>query len=187
MDDYITSMPRTAQERKGKIRTFTGMYVNPLSMRPEDIDIRDIAHHLANLCRYTGACPEHYSVGQHSVLVSLYFDTPRMQLAGLLHDGAEAYLNDLASPVKHDPRMSWYRELDHDLTGMVYERFGLSRDLLPLTKPADDKVFNREVQSWWGLATVPRDVVPWQPKFTEETFLRFFSIYSTQLEEGACQ
>lgn len=179
--DYITTMPRTDQERAGKIRTFTGRYVNPLSMRPEDLDIRDIAHHLSNECRYAGACPQFYSVAQHCVLASRYFITPQMKLAGLLHDSAEAYLKDLPSPIKHDPRMAFYRELDHELTQMIFERFGIGKELLAATKTADDAMFKREVDSWWGNAL---DIIPWEPQMACRKFLYCFKAYSAQLEEG---
>lgn len=152
--DYITTMPREAQDRKGMIRTYSGLYVNPLKMRARDIRIADIAHHLSLICRYTGACPKHYSVAQHSLLVSYHLRDEgasyELQLAGLLHDAAEYVLNDIASPVKHDPRMAWYRDLDHELTRMIFCVFGVNPDLLLLTKAADDAVFREEVAAWWG-------------------------------------
>lgn len=66
--------------------------------------IRDIAHHLANLCRYNGATWRHYSVAEHSLLVAtilrLRGESPAVQLAGLLHDAHEAYLGDVSTPIK---------------------------------------------------------------------------------------
>ncbi len=156
MPEYITDVPRWLQEKRGCIGVRpSGLYVNPLHMRARDIRIEDIAHHLSLICRYTGACPYHYSVGQHSILVSEYLRaegaSAELQLAGLLHDSAEYVLNDLASPVKHDPRMKWYRDLDHELTRLVLYVFGVNPDLLLVTKPADDAVFHREVTTWWGV------------------------------------
>lgn len=180
--DYVTTMPRAEQERKGKIRTATGRYVNPLALRPEDICIEDIAHHLANLCRYTGSCPEFYSVAQHSVLVSevLAGGTGRvgaiLELAGLLHDASEAYLNDLASPVKHDPLLNGYRGIEASAERMIFEVFGLDPALLPLTKAADDIVFKRETASWWAADTLKRceRIQPWTPGIARVQFLSRF-------------
>lgn len=177
MNEYILTAAREHQDLNGKIRTFTGKYVNPLDMRKEDIDIRDIAHHLANECRYAGACPEHYSVAQHSVIVSRYGYDPEEKLAGLLHDAAEAYLKDMPSPIKHDPRMKWYRELDESLTLLIFDHFGLEASLLPPTKLADSDTFKREVRSFWGGQYVPIDIVPWSPRTAEANFLVAFDEY----------
>lgn len=71
-------------------------------LRP--VRIEDIAHHLALLNRFHGATTRPYSVAEHSLLVCQLAAeagyTPMVQLAALLHDGHEAYTNDLASPAK---------------------------------------------------------------------------------------
>lgn len=175
MNDYVTSMPRDRQECRGRIRTFTGKYVNPLALRPEDICIEDVAHHLSIINRYTGASPEPYSVAQHSVHGTWYFSSPTMKLAFLLHDAAEAYFNDLASPVKHDPRMKWYVDLEHDATKMIFQVFGLDPDYLSFTKTVDDRMFEREVTNWWGTVKHPSDHIScWPARTAEHEFLRIF-------------
>ncbi len=70
LGDYITSMPCEQQEDRRKIRTFTGRYINPFTVRARDISLRDIAHHLSLINRYTGASPWPCPVAQHSVLVA---------------------------------------------------------------------------------------------------------------------
>ena len=151
--DYITTAPRIEQERRGRIRTFTGRYVNPLQLHAGDICIEDIGHHLSNICRYTGACPEFYSVAQHSVYVSTHmwtrYDSAEAGLAGLLHDAAEAYLNDIASPVKHSPQMEWYRECEKEAERLVFEVFGLDIDWMAKTKEFDDLLFQQEAGTFW--------------------------------------
>lgn len=176
MNDYILTMPRPEQERKRCIRTFTGRYVNPLELYPNDIDIRDIAHHLSIINRYTGASPEPFSVAQHSVLGTRYFASSKMKLAFLLHDAAEAYFNDLASPVKHDPRMQWYRDLEHRTAEMIYSVFGLDPRWLPMTKAVDDRMFHREVANWWfpGNVKPGEEIVCWPAERAEREFLSFF-------------
>ncbi len=181
--EWITDAPRRDQEKRGVIRVEpTGRYVNPLAMRARDIDVRDIAHHLSLICRYTGGSPYHYSVAQHSILVMIHLRErgadAALQLAGLLHDAAEYVLNDLASPVKHDPRMEWYRQLDHDVTRLIFCTFGLDPDLLPLTKPADDAVFIAETRTWWKPATDSSPcapiIRPWLAGAAEHQFLTHF-------------
>lgn len=173
--EYVTSTPRVEQERQGCIRTFTGLYVNPLRLSPLDIDHHDLAHHLSLICRYTGACPTHYSVAQHSVYVATLmqrrYASAEAALAGLLHDAAEAYFNDLASPVKHDPRMQWYRDLEHEATLMIFEKYSVDAAWLVLTKKYDDQAFRDEVESWWGAKEL---IQPWTSSYAEKRFLNAF-------------
>lgn len=175
--DWVTKVTREENERRGCIRTFTGLYVRPLQLGPEDIDHRDLAHHLSLICRYTGACPEHYSVAQHSVYVARAmkkrYGIAEAALAGLLHDSAEAYFNDIASPVKHDPRMQWYRDLEHEATLMIMEKYGVDGPWwLGKTKVYDDQAFKDECVSWWG---DDLKIVPWGPRLAEKRFLQLFA------------
>lgn len=66
--------------------------------------IEDIAHHLAQLNRFTGACKRPYSVAEHSLLCSDIAlrgkASAHVQLAALMHDAHEAYTADLSSPAK---------------------------------------------------------------------------------------
>lgn len=103
-----------------EIRTFTGKMIDPLHPKIELIDIHDIAHALSNLCRYTGHTPKHYSVAQHSVYVSYNCKHPLM---GLLHDGSEAYMNDLAGPVKHHWLLWGYRRAEGRMQKAIYEKY----------------------------------------------------------------
>ena len=112
------------------IQTFTGRAFFPLEPRPEDVDIKDIAHALARNCRYTGHVRAPlYSVAQHSVLVSQVVSEGTKNvveaMAGLLHDASEAYLSDIASPVKNDPRFAFYRDVEAKLEQAIAQRFGL--------------------------------------------------------------
>ncbi len=173
---YMMSVPREEQEKRGRIRTYLGKLVDPLNMRAEDIDIRDIAHHLSNICRYTGAVPTHYSVAQHSVLVSQYFSDHTERLAGLLHDASEAYMNDLSSPMKHAPEFAFYREREKELEKTIFSAFGLDPALMKKVKPVDDLVYQREVASFWGGTTLPVSsrIIPVRQLTAEINFLREF-------------
>ncbi len=170
MQDYVTTMLRTDQEKRGMMRTFTGLYVNPLALRASQVRIVDIAHHLALINRYTGATPVPYSVAQHSVWVSRALAPlgRELGLAGLLHDAAEAYFNDLCSPVKHDPRMAWYSHLEHQTARMILCRFGVDPDMLARTKTADDEAFFAEVKTMWGGEDL---IMPWHWSRAEREFL----------------
>lgn len=86
-------------EKRRWIQTFSGRAFFPLSPQSGMIRIEDIAHALALKCRFTGHTREFYSVAQHSVLVS-YEVSPAAAMWGLLHDAGEAYLPDVARPIK---------------------------------------------------------------------------------------
>ena len=87
------------QRKNAWVLTFRGHAVKPLEMRESDIDLYDIAHSLSMQCRWNGHTRSFYSVAQHCILVSKLADA-RDALWGLLHDAAEAYLHDMASPIK---------------------------------------------------------------------------------------
>lgn len=174
--EWILNSTREQQHERGAIRVHpSGRYVNPLALKAEDIHIEDIAHHLSNICRYTGACPRFYSVAQHSVHVAQHLlnlgSSADLILAGLLHDSAEYVFNDIASPVKHDPRMQWYCDSEHRAAELIFSVFGLAPELLPQTKRADDAIFDREATSWWGGKVT---IVPWVPHHAERVFLEYF-------------
>jgi len=163
------------------IRTFTGNRYWPLDPRPEDVSIIDIAHHLSNLCRFTGATRFFYSVAQHSLYVSWLVPT----LTALLHDAPEAYLNDIARPVKHSDLYAPYRELEAKNWLAIAEHFQISAEMGPEIKVADDRVLLAEKRDLMGgvgekwrlvmdVEPAPWDVVCMLPKVAEQMFLQRF-------------
>ncbi len=87
-----------------EIETFTGRFVNTKWPDPKTIVLEDIAHALANTCRFGGHTKTFYSVAEHAVLVSRrveeVFDIRWLAMAALHHDDAEAYLLDVPRPMK---------------------------------------------------------------------------------------
>jgi hypothetical protein len=108
----------------GWIQTFLGKRIYPLDPSPKDIDIVDIAHALSMQCRFTGHTRVFYSVAQHSVLVSQLCD-PADALWGLLHDASEAYLQDVARPIKRAEEMEKYRTVERVLQEVIVNQFEL--------------------------------------------------------------
>lgn len=94
-----TQMTKYANRHGDWIITYTGKRFYPLDPQEEDIDINDIAHSLSLLNRFTGHTRFPYSVAQHCISVS-HIIVPEFALDGLLHDATEAYVNDLAKPLK---------------------------------------------------------------------------------------
>ena len=106
------------------IQTFTGAFFDPFAPDPGLIDIRDIAHALANQCRYSGHTRVHWSVAAHSCLVSACCSS-EFRLEALLHDGHEAYVLDLPTPLKRHESMQPYRSMEQAVEQAVRFRFGL--------------------------------------------------------------
>ena len=108
-----------------EIMTYTKKMFDPLNPDVALIDIEDIAHALAMLCRANGHFKTFYSVGQHSIncmkeAVARGY-SQRVQLACLLHDASEAYLSDVTRPVKQElPR---YKEIEAPLQDAIWNKW----------------------------------------------------------------
>jgi hypothetical protein len=152
--------------------------------QPEDIDIKDIAHSLSQLCRFTGHCEPFYSVAQHSVLVSE--EVPREhKLAGLLHDAVEAYIGDIASPLKWElgPRV---HELEDGIARVIFAKYGVPWPMHACIKRADLGLLATEGRDLMpngldlsGIPDMPPPISdlhirPWVPEVARMVFLHQF-------------
>jgi hypothetical protein len=131
------------------ITTASGRSVFPFAPTVESIDLGDIAHALANKCRWSGHTNRFYSVAQHSVLVARYTATPCDRLWGLLHDAGEAYLPDVPSQIKKFcPELV---EAEERLLLCVAEAFDLPAQIPPSVHYADLVVRSAEARDLMGL------------------------------------
>jgi len=132
------------------IRTYSGLYVDPLDIRPEQVRIRDIAHHLACFNRFCGAVYKPINIASHSILVHeiVEFETNDVQvrLQALLHDATEAYLGDVTKWLKQSPQMQGYRDAEDKAHGVIMDRFCLPHELFPIVKEADRIAVTFEAQ-----------------------------------------
>ena len=160
--------------------TFTGKRIDPFNMTPDDMCIEDIAHHLSQVNRYNGATEYPYSVGQHSLLVADLLmvggASPRVELAGALHDGSEAYINDVTTPVKYNAMSEEYRALEWRLQRLVEAVFDLPYGLTEadIVKWADKKATEREWQ-WFiehSERRCPPGLAKMDPRHVEDLFLQ---------------
>lgn len=83
-----------------KIQTYTGRLVSVPFISEKDVCLEDIAHSLSQQCRFNGHTDFFYSVLHHCLLGSKKAEYPTIELAFLLHDAAEAYTGDMATPLK---------------------------------------------------------------------------------------
>ncbi|MGN0924702.1 phosphohydrolase [Ectopseudomonas mendocina] len=81
------------------ILTQSATQADILKPQAKQIRIDDICHGLAHVCRFNGQTRHHYSVAQHCLIVADIVPQEH-KLAGLLHDATEAYLADIARPIK---------------------------------------------------------------------------------------
>lgn len=132
------------------IETFTGKRFEFLNPQYDQIDIRDIAHSLAFTCRYTGHSRRFYSVAEHSIFVSYLAADP---LAGLLHDASEAYITDIASPIK--PHLHNYKELEDMIMDRIATKFGFPYPLSSDVKDCDNTQLKTEAKHLLKSAGLP--------------------------------
>lgn len=171
------------------IETFTGERFQPLTPSIDTIWIEDIAHHLSNECRFSGATAVHYSVAEHSFRVSrlleIWGHDHDDQFWGLMHDASEAYLRDLPTPLKQHPELGdAYRRAEKRLMKAICERFSMPETQPACVDLADAVMLATEVRDlmpgrpehWKGLMVRPdeREIIPWEPKFAEQRFLARF-------------
>jgi len=127
------------------ITTYTGIKFHFLNPQPDEICIEDIAHHLSLLCRFTGACREFYSVGEHSIRVAKIVPD-KLKVSALLHDATEAYMNDISRPVKYTHKLE---ETEALIMEAIIKKYKIT-PYAPKIKEADDIL----------MATEARDLMP---------------------------
>lgn len=163
------------------------------------IELSDIIAGLSNVCRFGGQLETHYSVLAHSILVGdiLYAvgrggynpnepillggtskeqtenkvmcRDPKVILWGLLHDGAEAYIGDVSSPLKKFLReqsgvnRSPYDHVEDNILWTISKKFGLPWPVPPIIKKADliaraieAKRFYTGTELWSGVVEIPK-------------------------------
>lgn len=156
------------------IRTYTGKKFDFLNMDPKDVNIIDIAHALSNFCRFVGHTPYHYSVAQHSVYVSRLCPD-KYKLEGLMHDASEAYLGDIASPLKQ--HLKDYKGFEKDVDGLIREKYNLPMKESVIVKEKDQAVLQEELcQIMRERDVCPGKIIiePWSAQLAEKIFLREF-------------
>ncbi|HEX6923785.1 MAG TPA: hypothetical protein VF167_00025 [Longimicrobiaceae bacterium] len=175
-------------ERGDWIRTYTGGRFYLTTPAPEDVRIEDIAHALSQICRFTGHTRRFYSVAEHCVHVSKLVE-PRHALWGLLHDAAEAYIGDVARPLKHAYGMDGYRRIEILVEAAVLDAFHIpltpmmewdvkqadlhmlcveARDLLGITD------FEAACWRYWTEPNPKLRAVGWGPQAAKDEFLARF-------------
>jgi hypothetical protein len=175
-----------AQFRGPFIQVYPARKFYPFDPRPEEVFIESIAHHLSNICRYSGAGERHFSVAEHSTLIARYLaarHAPEVALAGLLHDAPEALsgFGDVGRPVKGRAPIIGQTE-DGIYRRAIAPRFGLPLDIPEEVHEADSCIIADEIAAnlapmdWQARHDKPLGVKIrcWSPDKAEIEFLATF-------------
>ncbi len=126
------------------IELYSGAYLDLLDPQPV-MTVEDIAHGLSNICRYTGQCRFRYSVAEHAWIVATRLAEleypPHVVFAGLHHDDSEAFIGDVATPLKMllQPQ---YGKIEAAITAVIERKFEI-----PLLTDAEADAL-KEVDLW---------------------------------------
>lgn len=172
--------------------------------RPDEAEytIWVVAHALSQITRFHGHCSTPYSVAQHSVHVCDAL--PREHaLSGLLHDGGEAFMQDLAAPLKYwlQQKCPEYAKLNSVVHESVRRKFGAPAKVPEAVKLMDLRVLAMERKAFMTLSrnwedqelpeqwTILQDVEPlpeprdfsheeaWEPRVAARMFVsRYFDL-----------
>lgn len=173
------------------VESYTGRMVFPRDPKPEYFTIIDIAHHLSNDCRYSGATEVFFSTAQHCCLLCDYVmkvrkGTPLDGIQILMHDGAEAYLRDIPRPIKQF--LPDYRTWDYNLTMSIRSWLGLSgvpipswQDELDSRIIADERaqLMSDSGNDWQhNVEPLGINIDPWGSRAAEQQFLMRYASLS---------
>lgn len=109
---------------KNYILTITGKAVTFGDVRPDDINIMDIATGLAREGRFANQGRFFYSVAQHSVLMARL--AGKYKFETLMHDASEAYMKDIPAPLKG--LIPSYKEIEDQCERAIRKKFGISEE-----------------------------------------------------------
>jgi uncharacterized protein len=165
--------------------------------RPErtEFNICDIARGLSKANRWNGQTGEPYSVAQHSVLCAEFFpNDTRKAYRALMHDAAEAYIGDIARPIK--ALLPDFKRLERTVEAAIFFQFDVEvtdKEVIDAVHMADLWMLFEERRqlfefpdllektfSDWTIepAVFPEmrhiEIIPWDHNYAEHEFLNAY-------------
>lgn len=167
------------------IRLLSGQMFDYNNPGADLVSIDDIAAALSKVCRFSGHLPYFYSVAQHAVNTSLIVDEEHAFTA-LMHDTAEAFTNDLPTPLKI--AIPIFKELEVKIEGAMSEQFGFQFPLPPEVRHADlqmlqiEKIHIKQDFSEWEILNGIEsdhllsqvDITSWPAPYAQARFMARF-------------
>lgn len=155
------------RDEHGRIRrgtwgqAYSGQAYYILDPRADEIHFADVCTGLAREPRYRGQTREFYSVAEHSVLVSRWCERLALQRGwlpgeihevaceGLFHDAPEAFIGDVARPLKKLRVMRGYKRIEARWWRATCERFCLAptEASTALVEEVDKRIVLDEVEA----------------------------------------
>jgi hypothetical protein len=183
----------TSEAHPGYVGTVSGRLFDVMNPRPEEVDIDEMAHALAQINRFCGHTKYPYSVAQHSCYCAeecerRYPGQAMVALACLLHDGAEAYCGDVIRPIK---RMigPLYRPIEDRVQRAIWSAFhvnqsscidGIVKEIDNATVMVESRelMIGSEEWNWEGVTPSSVRIRRWHPAVARLAFLtRFRRLY----------
>ena len=108
------------------MQTYLGIRFHPTDPVAEEVELIDVAHSLAQQCRFNGHTSQFWSVAQHSILCA-NLAAPEAKRFALFHDAAEAYVGDMIRPLKYNGENmgKQFRDIEAMVMHAVNQAFGL--------------------------------------------------------------
>ena len=166
------------------ITLLTGKMFDYLNPGATPLDFEDIAT-LSNICRFAGHLPIFYSVAQHLVNTS-YIVAPEFAYEALMHDRAEAFTNDIPTPLK--VAMPAFKALEREIEAATAPMFGVPVEMSREVHLADRQMLGLEMRYVKGdfgahevlqgiefehLRDMPGvDLTSWTPRLARANFQR---------------
>jgi hypothetical protein len=147
-----------------------------------DVTIDDLASALSNVCRFSGHLPCFYSVAQHLVNTS-YIVPPEHAFDALMHDTAEAFTNDIPTPLKWT--FPEFKVIESKIEGGMSKLFNFNYPYPAEVKLADTqmlliekKYIKNDTNVWPDYEGYEYEhlvdlvhLEPWQPRRAKREFL----------------
>ena len=133
------------------IQTFTGKTFDFKSIEDNKISISDIAHALANQCRFNGHTQGFYSVARHSIVMAkimLEQGKDEEALIALMHDATEAYVGGMVKPLKN--LIPEFERFEQQVWELIARRYELPYELPESVKSLDLSMLKLEREKLLG-------------------------------------
>lgn len=150
----------------------------------DEIDILTIGTALGNLCRYSGKVNHFYSVAEHSVILAkMVLETTGCHakaLSALLHDASEAYLGDVARPLKQ--YLPEYIAIEKKAETVIQQKFNI-KPMCEYGEYLDYNIVRDEAEILFAklpewaerYEEVGAVICCWEPKKARTEFLKLFT------------
>lgn len=167
------------------IETQSGTKFHFMDPQPDEILLTDIAYSLARTPRWGAHSDPIISVAEHSINVSQMLMrcgySYEVQLQGLLHDAAEAYLGDIPTPIKR--MLPDFKALELIVEAAIFEKLEVPFPLPAIVKTMDTEAYRweyRDLMSGGSMCNPPNGTrSPLKPCESPEVIeLYFLSLFA---------